>query len=327
MSLNGIDIASYQAGIDLSKVPCDFVIIKATEGTSYVNPACNAQWDSASRAGKLLGTYHYATGSGAEREADFYVDSIKNYIHRGILCIDWESGGNARWGDMGYLEALCRRVIARTGVKPIIYVQASEYGPVSAVAKRLDCGLWVAQYANMDTTGYQSHPWNEGAYSCAIRQYSSAGRLPGWGGNLDLDIFYGDRAAWNRYAQSNGTSKPSKPSVKPAPKPKPAPAPVQATYTVRSGDTLSGIASRYGTSWQELQRINGIADANRIFPGQVIKLPSKTGRPPQRTHIVVSGDTLSGIGARYGVSWQSIASRNGISNPNLIYPGQKLIIP
>ena len=327
MSLNGIDIASYQAGIDLSKVPCDFVIIKATEGTSYVNPACNAQWDSASRAGKLLGTYHYATGVGAEREADFYVDSIKNYIHKGVLCIDWESGGNARWGDMGYLETLCRRVIARTGVKPIIYVQASEYGPVSAVAKRLDCGLWIAQYANMNPTGYQTKPWNEGAYTCAIRQYSSAGRLPGWGGNLDLDIFYGDRAAWNRYAQSSAPSKPSKPSVKPAPAPKPAPKPSQATYTVRPGDTLSGIASRYGTSWQELQRINGIADANRIYPGQVIKLPSKNGGTPQRTHIVVAGDTLSGIGARYGVSWQAIASRNGISNPNLIYPGQKLIIP
>lgn len=327
MSLNGIDIASYQSGIDLSKVPCDFVIIKATEGTSYVNPACNAQWDSASRAGKLLGTYHYATGVGAEREADFYVDSIKNYIHRGILCIDWESGGNSRWGDMGYLEALCKRVIARTGVKPIIYVQASEYGSVSAVAKRLDCGLWIAQYANMTPTGYQAHPWNEGSYSCAIRQYSSTGRLPGWGGNLDLDIFYGDRAAWNRYAMSSSTPKPSKPSVKPAPAPKPAPVPVQATYTVRPGDTLSGIASRYNTSWQELQRINGISDANRIYPGQVIKLPSKTGGTPQRTHIVVAGDTLSGIGARYGVSWQSIASRNGISNPNLIYPGQRLIIP
>ena len=321
MSLNGIDIASYQAGIDLSKVPCDFVIIKATEGTSYVNPACNAQWDSASRAGKLLGTYHYATGIGAEREADFYIDSIKNYVRKGVLCIDWESGGNSRWGDMGYLEALCRRVIARTGVKPIIYVQASEYGPVSAVAKRLDCGLWVAQYANMNPTGYQSKPWNEGAYQCAIRQYSSAGRLPGWNGNLDLDIFYGDRAAWNRYAQSSVPSKPSKPSVKPAT------APVQGTYTVRSGDTLSGIASRYGTSWQELQRINGIADANRIYPGQVIKLPSKTGGSTQRSYIVVAGDTLSGIGARFGVSWQSIASRNGISNPNLIYPGQKLIIP
>ena len=38
MAMNGIDIASYQAGIDLSVVPCDFVIVKATEGTGYVNP-------------------------------------------------------------------------------------------------------------------------------------------------------------------------------------------------------------------------------------------------------------------------------------------------
>lgn len=327
MSLNGIDISSYQSGIDLTVVPCDFVIIKATQGTSYVNPDCDRAYQQAKRAGKLCGTYHYVGGGNAVAEADYYVNNIKGYIRDGLLAIDWESEQNSAWGNEAYLEQLVHRVIERTGVKPLIYSMASRYAQVAAIAKKLDCGLWIAQYADMNATGYQPHPWNEGSYSCAIRQYSSTGRLPGWNGNLDLDVFYGDRAAWNRYAQSNGTPKPSTPSVKPAPAPKPTPAPVQGTYTVKAGDTLSGIASRYGTTWQELQRINGIPDANRIFPGQVIKLPSKTGGSAQRAYFVVAGDTLSGIGARFGVSWQAIASRNGISNPNLIYPGQKLIIP
>ena len=173
MSMNGIDVASYQTGIDFSRVPCDFCIIKATEGTSYVNPSCNAQWDSATRAGKLKGLYHYATGTGAVAEANFFIDSIKNYVGSAILCIDWEAGGNGAWGNMGYLKQLCQQVINRTGVRPLIYVQASEYAPVSAVARDLNCGMWVAQYASMEPTGYQQHPWNEGSYSCVIRQYTS----------------------------------------------------------------------------------------------------------------------------------------------------------
>ena len=49
-------------------------------------------------------------------------------------------------------------------------------------------------------------------------------------------------------------------------------APAGRTYTVKSGDTLSGIAAKFGVSWQHLQQINGIANANLIYPGQVIKI-------------------------------------------------------
>lgn len=215
MTLQGIDVASYQSGIDFSKVPCDFAIIKATEGTSYVNPACNAQYDSAKKAGKLLGLYHYVKGVGAVAEANFFVDNIRNYVGQAILCIDWEAGGNVAWGDMGYLRQLCKQVINRTGVRPLIYVQASAYTPVYAVAKELNLGLWIAQYASVAATGYQAHPWNEGAYACAIRQYSSTGRLPGWGGSLDLNIAYMDRAAWAKYAGASITADtaPAAPSI------------------------------------------------------------------------------------------------------------------
>lgn len=215
MSLNGVDVASYQQGIDFSKVPCDFAIIKATEGTSYVNPACNAQYASAKTADRLLGLYHYVKGGNAIGEANFFIDNIKNYVGSSILCIDWESGGNSAWGDMNYLRQICQQVINRTGVRPLIYVQASAYAPVSAVAKQLNCGLWIAQYASMASTGYQAHPWNEGKYGCAIRQYTSTGRLPGWGGSLDLNIAYMDRNAWQKYAGASITAAaaPAAPSV------------------------------------------------------------------------------------------------------------------
>ena len=330
MTMNGIDVASYQTGIDFHRVPCDFAIVKATEGTNYVNPACNAQYASAKGAGKLLGLYHYATGGNAAAEANYFIDNIKNYVGQALLAIDWEQGGNSAWGNMGYLRDLCKQVIARTGVRPLIYVQASAYAPVSAVAKELNLGLWIAQYGSMDATGYQAEPWNSGAYACAIRQYSSNGRLPGYGGPLDLNIAYMDRAAWLKYANPQGKPAPAPaPKPKPAAKPvvKPAPAVKPGTYTVRAGDTLSGIAAAHGTTWQELQRINGIPDANKIYPGQVLKLPGGGKPAPQkRTYVVRSGDNLSAIAARYGTSWQALAQKNNLANPNLIFPGQVIRI-
>ena len=274
MTLNGIDISSYQSGIDLTVVPCDFVLIKATQGTGYINPDCDRAYQQAKKAGKLRGTYHYVGGGNAVAEADYYVNNIKGYIRDGLLAIDWEAEQNSAWGNEAYLEQLVRRVIERTGIKPLIYSMASRYAQVAAVAKRLDCGLWIAEYADMNPTGYQAHPWREGAYACAIRQYASTGRLNGWGGNLDLNIAYFDRNAWLKYANPDGKPAAAPAPSKPAPAPaKPAAKPVSTqTYTVQSGDTLSGIAARYGTTWQHLQQINGIANANLIYPGQVLKI-------------------------------------------------------
>ena len=109
-----------------------------------------------------------------------------------------------------------------------------------------------------------------------------------------------------------------------------APAPVasESTYTVRAGDTLSGIAAKYGTSYQELAALNGIPNPNIIHPGQVLKVTGgvQVSAPSEQTYTVVSGDTLSGIAARYGTSYQHLAEVNGISNPNLIRVGQVLKI-
>lgn len=198
MALQGIDISSWQSGIDLSAVPCDFVIAKATEGTGYTNPDCARAIEQAISLGKSFGVYHYVAGGNAQGEADYFVDSVSGWLGRGILAIDWEAGGNSAWGDTGYLDAVIKRVIQRTGIKPLVYASQSAF-PWS-IASQNDCGAWVAQYGGNDATGYQDSPWNEGSYDCAIRQYSSAGSLPGYSGSLDLNKFYGDVSTWAAYA-------------------------------------------------------------------------------------------------------------------------------
>ena len=72
MALNGIDISSWQNGINLAVVPCDFVVIKATEGINYVNPDYMRAYEQAKAAGKCLGIYHYANGGNIQAEADYF---------------------------------------------------------------------------------------------------------------------------------------------------------------------------------------------------------------------------------------------------------------
>lgn len=200
--MQGIDISSWQRGIDLSRVPCDFVIVKSTEGTTYVDPCCDGFVQQAISLGKLWGFYHYVTGGYPENEADFWVSQTSDYFRAGIPCVDWESGGNHAWGDTDYLRRFVQRVIDKTGVKPLVYASAAAFP--WGVCKELGCGAWVAQYASNNATGYQDSPWNEGAYGCVIRQYSSAGRLAGYNGNLDLDKAYITEEQWKTYANPGG---------------------------------------------------------------------------------------------------------------------------
>lgn len=324
MTMNGIDISSWQSGINLDVVPCDFVICKATQGVGYVNPDCDRAYQQAKKAGKCLGVYHYASGNDAVAEAEYFLKNIQGYIGEAILVLDWEAAQNANFGkcDFTWCKTWLDYVTAKTGVKPMLYISQSLMGKFNGIG---DYGLWIAQYANYTPTGYQETPWNEGAYTCAIRQYSSTGRLSGYGGNLDLNKFYGDREAWKKYA--TGSKKSAGTTETPHTENKPSePQNSVRTYTVKAGDTLSSIASMYGTTYQHLAEINGIANPNLIHVGQVIKIDGTASASNPVYYTVKSGDTLSGIASKYGTTYQHLAQINGIANPNLIYPGQKIRI-
>ena len=196
--MNGIDISSYQSGINLSAVPADFVIVKLTEGTGYVNPDCTRAVNQALAAGKLVGGYMYVSGGNAIAEADHFIAVAGPWLGRITLWVDWESGGNSAWGDTAYLDTVVKRIKTVTGRTVGIYASSGVFP--RAVAAANGSPTWVAQYASMAPTGYQSNPWNEGAYQADIRQYSSAGRLNGWGGSLDINKYYGTREQWLAWA-------------------------------------------------------------------------------------------------------------------------------
>ncbi|WP_314192598.1 LysM peptidoglycan-binding domain-containing protein [uncultured Arthrobacter sp.] len=111
------------------------------------------------------------------------------------------------------------------------------------------------------------------------------------------------------------------------------------TYTVKSGDTLGGIAGRHGVRLSQVLSWNGLKVTSIIYPGQKIRLgagtavaaaPARSAAPAatrSASYVIKSGDTLSGIAARHGVKLADILSANRLKVTSIIYPGQKLAIP
>jgi LysM repeat protein len=107
------------------------------------------------------------------------------------------------------------------------------------------------------------------------------------------------------------------------------------SYVVARGDTVSGIAERFGLRTADVLARNGLSWSSTIFPGQVLSL---TGASPARaaapapasavsSYTIQRGDTVSGIAGRLGVSVQAILDANRLVRTSIIYPGQTLRIP
>ena len=365
MALNGIDISSAQAGMDVSKVNADFVIVKATQGVTYVNPYCNKHYAQAKASGKLRGLYHYAEGGNALDEAKFFINNIKNYVKDAILCLDWESNlGGGRTNPYfnspyapTWVKIWCDEVYRLTGVKPLVYVQQSQLKDVRGIG---DYGLWIAQYATLTvTTKYQSKPWNEGAYACAIRQYAGGnGRVDGYSGAVDLDKFYGNAATWNKYANPSGSYKPASPT----------PSKTVKTYDEIAHEVIAGVwgngdarkqkLATAGYDYNQVQkRVNALLATNttpkktneqiaaEVLSGKwgngadrknrlsaagydyntIQALVNKaSGVSTVKTYTVRPGDTLSAIAMANGTTVAQLCKWNNISNPNFIRVGQVL---
>lgn len=236
--LKGIDVSVYQSALDVNSVGVDFVIIKATGGTGYVNPHCDTHYQQAKASGKKRGVYHFYSdgfgGDNPEAEADYFVDNCQGYIGDAILVLDWERGGNPHVGDVSFAKRWLDHVYARTGVRPIIYMSLSLITSMdwsSVIAGGY--GLWCAAYIQNATPipNFQMDPnrdpnphW-DGTVNDVLWQFTSTGRLDGYGANLDCNFFYGDGNAWDAYAKSDKPAPTPEPTPPPAPTPSPEPTP------------------------------------------------------------------------------------------------------
>lgn len=210
--MQGIDISNWQKNINLPAVirsnKIEFVIAKATEGVSFTDKYFNNFMNTALSLNKKIGLYHFARPelNGAKAEARYFYDNVKKFTGKAVFILDWESSGksNTAWA-LEWLKEFERL----SGVKALIYMSESvvnSYDWEDVVAG--DYGLWVAKYKDnnpvydYNTTG-RSRPFVKFWPFFAMWQFTSTGRLTGYSGNLDLNIFYGNASIWDKYAKSS----------------------------------------------------------------------------------------------------------------------------
>lgn len=214
--MNLIDISSWQTGMSLSAMfaanpELDGVIVKATQGTVYVNPQFDAWTSWLDSGGKIFGVYHFCNGGDPEAEASHFYHTVKAYIGRGVPVADYE--GKALTLGTAWLRRFLEKFLELSGVRCMIYcslsvVQEQDFSGLTAYP------LWIAQYADRATVnGFLDNPWQRGSVAPFPRfwmhQYTSCGRLPCWGGNLDFDKFYGTAEDWRALAGSAAPEPPA----------------------------------------------------------------------------------------------------------------------
>ena len=317
-----IDVSSWQTGINVTTSGAQIVVAKATEGVNYINPDCDRVVQDALNAGQGVGVYHFAhTENDARREAQHFIDNTRGYIGKEIVPIlDWEP--SAPWNTSWALTWL-QTVKAAWDTKPIIYMnQSTENAYDWSTVVAGDYGLWIAAYTLGYTPIYGFNPpsaqptLHNWPFAVAW-QYTSTGYVGDWNGALDLSVVYGDLNTWNAYANS-GQAAPT-----PAPQPTPQPNKPDTTCNTNCVVIQSGqYVSMFWSDWWNVTVPSG--NPSIVYPGdKICHNDSSNTTTTSRTYKVQSGDTLSGIASRLGVSIYNITGYSS-GNMNLIYPGETL---
>lgn len=207
MSMKFIDISNWQAGLNVASVVKNgglgAVIVKATEGVGFVDKSCDGFVQQCISNGIRFGFYHFARNNDAAAEAEFFRKNTQGYEGKGIPVLDWEDGQSIAW-----VNKFVERYHELTGVWPWVYGNAWRFNQGTV---NTNCGRWVAGYPSNGITDINYGLNNDCAYKvnnglvCAW-QFSSSVRISGYSGNLDGDVFYGDAAAWDKYAGGSPAS-------------------------------------------------------------------------------------------------------------------------
>ena len=324
LSYQGIDVSNWQGYINYEEVRnsgIEVVYIKASQGTNIKDAYFDINYENAKANGLKVGFYHFLTATNteqAEQEANFFVSVISGKTPDCKLVLDYETfGGVGREEINNIARAFMQRVEELTNKEVIIYSDLSNAQSTFDRNLAEDYQLWIAYYGDYNNLINVETSWAE--YIGV--QYTDRGIVGGISGNVDRDLYteeiFLDETSEIPNNMENSQSFNTE----------------SVEYEVQSGDTLSGIASRYGTTVQELVDINNIQNPDLIYPGEKLRILTNSttqGNEERGTgsiiYTVKRGNTLSQIARAYNVSVEHIVELNDIEDPNLIYPGEKLRI-
>lgn len=324
LKYEGIDVSDWQGYIDYNQVKSsgvDVVYIKASQGDNIKDPYFDINYENAKANNLKVGFYHFLTATTleeAERQATFFASVISGKQSDCKLAMDYEQFNGLSNEQINQIAlAFIQKVKELTEKQVIIYsdLYNSERTFNSELASQNE--LWIAYYGNYMNLENVNSKWN----TFIGVQYTDRGNIGGINGNVDRDLFTEEIFLDDNLEIPNTEN----PNVNYNTQ--------TIYYTVKRGDTLSEIAYKYGTTVQEISKINGIRNVNLIYPGQELRIitnsnnhGSETNSTGKTYYTIKRGDTLWGISKRYGVSLQNIVDWNNIKNSNLIYPGQRLIL-
>lgn len=194
------------------------------------------------------------------------------------------------------------------GAREVLGTDTGAYGGYYVIKRLFDAGLinW----------GFQTYSWSGGQWDprAQLQQYQNDVNING-----AVDLVRSTKPDYGQLSLRRN-QQPATPVPELAQPEQPGAG--ATTYTVKPNDTLSAIAASFGVTWSSLAAYNHLANPNKIYPGQVLKIIGDNSK----LYTVKPNDTLSSIAEHYGTSWQHLAALNHLANPNLIYPYQVLVI-
>jgi GH25 family lysozyme M1 (1,4-beta-N-acetylmuramidase) len=269
----GIDVSHWNRVNDWHAVRGNnirYASIKLTESTAWVDKAAPDHIAGARAAGIAVGGYHFARDTPIQAQVDHFARHLRRHhlTTPGSLApmLDMEAN-ELRDNANTFVKEFIRRLRTAAGVhRVLVYANLDWWRTVLRPAEWADDNvlLWIARYNGDPGQPGWTHP------HLALHQHTQTGRVPGIPGHVDRNATIG---GWRLDALTlPNTPDPIPPKPGPSPKPSPPKGP-GGTYTIKPGDTLSGIAARYGTTVAVLVRINKITDPDRIYAGQWLTLP------------------------------------------------------
>lgn len=327
MNIKGIDVSTFQGKIDWNKVKAagiKYAILRCGYGSdikSQDDDQFKRNADECTRLGIPFGVYLYSYATDvnmAKSEAEHVIRLLKGYKLTYPVYLDLEDAGTtARCSgkviaDM--TETFCE-AIKKAGYYPGVYSNTSWFTK-KLTDKRFDkYDKWVAQY--------NTECQYKGKYN--MWQYSSKGKVDGINGSVDMNYCYVD---YPKIISGASNTKPVSTATKPAgATTKPTSSTVTKTIDQWVDEVLAG---KWGSGTERKTAITKAGGNYSAIQAAVNeRLSKQTAKEEiknERTYVVKKGDTLSAIANKYNTTVSKLAKANGITNPNLIYPGQKLNI-
>ena len=311
----GIDISEFQGEIDFEEVRrsgIEAVYIRVGAG-EYTDEYFAENYERAKAAGLKIGFYHYVTARSVDegrRQARFFASLAAGREPDMRLAMDFEYFGSLSVSQINAIsEAYLDELTALTRREAVIYSDLSNARNIFSRALAEKYPLWAAQYGADEPSA--NGKWREWVGF----QYTDEGRVGGIYGNVDRNIF-----TEGIFLSDSGRIDGEKRTT------------VRAgtrtlTVYVRAGDTLWAIAREYGTTVEAIARENRIADPNRIFAGERLRITLPARGNGEEIYTVRRGDTPISIAGKFGVTLSALEDRNGLERGETICAGDKLSIP